>query len=315
MKLSVAMCTYNGEKFIKEQLNSILNQSQNVDEIIICDDGSVDSTISIIKEYQLKYPTIIKLYQNETNLKVNKNFEKAISLTSGDYIFLSDQDDIWDKYKTEKIISIFNKNKGIEGVFSNATIIDEKSIKIPEMDLWKSVGFDENRLNKPIDLYKLLKNYKNVVTGATLCFKKEIKNILLPIPKISGFFHDEWIALILANRKSLFYSTENLISYRTHSNQQVGINNTKKNDVLLFIHGELNPSSAKEQRSLSKLSYNNYHRFKNISTLNSTIDFNKISNENLALYLLSENKLKKKHYFTYLVYKIIDKIRKKRQVY
>src|ERR1700744_3577317 len=92
--ISVALCTYNGEKYIKEQLDSIINQTYTCIEVIIVDDGSTDSTYDIISDYALR-DNRIKCFKNETNLGFNKNFEKAVSLTSGEYIAISDQDDIW----------------------------------------------------------------------------------------------------------------------------------------------------------------------------------------------------------------------------
>jgi glycosyltransferase involved in cell wall biosynthesis len=95
VNISVAICTYNGEKFLKQQLDSILLQTVCVNEIIICDDISTDSTIEILEAYQNKYPSLIKIFRNEKTLMTVKNFEKAITLTTGDIIFLADQDDIW----------------------------------------------------------------------------------------------------------------------------------------------------------------------------------------------------------------------------
>ena len=127
MKISVALCTYNGEKFLKEQLDSILNQTIAVDEIIICDDKSTDTTLSILRDYKKKYPTIISIYENENTLKSVKNFEKAISLCTGDIIFLSDQDDIWVDIKVEKYCDYFNENAAIQVLASNGYCINEKS--------------------------------------------------------------------------------------------------------------------------------------------------------------------------------------------
>ena len=110
MKLSVALCTYNGEKYIKEQLESILNQTVAIDEIIICDDRSNDKTTAIIEQFQAEYPDKISLHKNHANLGSTKNFEKSISICTGDYIFLSDQDDIWKANKVEKIIQYFLLN-------------------------------------------------------------------------------------------------------------------------------------------------------------------------------------------------------------
>ena len=116
MKLSVAMCTYNGEQHVNEQLESILKQTMTVDEIIICDDGSTDKTIQIIEQFQMNFPNIITLHRNSFNLGSNKNFEKAITLCSGDYIFLSDQDDIWKINKVEKIIQSFLDSPSLEAI-------------------------------------------------------------------------------------------------------------------------------------------------------------------------------------------------------
>ena len=104
---SVAMCTYNGEKYIKEQLESIIHQTLPPDEIIICDDGSNDHTISAIKETMRVWRGSWMLVQNEKNLGYKKNFQKAISLCQGDIIYLSDQDDVWDLHKMELMNQIF----------------------------------------------------------------------------------------------------------------------------------------------------------------------------------------------------------------
>jgi len=212
MKTSVAMCTYNGEKFIKIQIESILNQSLPIDEIVICDDGSNDKTIEIIKQFQREYPNKITLHKNQINLGSNKNFEKAISLCNGDYVFLSDQDDVWKTDKVEKIIHCFLNNPLIEAVFTNGDLINFKNEKIVNKTLWNSVFFLENQLNKPIHLFKLISSKRNMVTGATLCIKKETKELILPFPEINSYYHDEWIAIIMASRNKLAYLTDELIS-------------------------------------------------------------------------------------------------------
>jgi glycosyltransferase involved in cell wall biosynthesis len=160
MKTSVAMCTYNGEKYIKIQLESILNQILPIDEIVICDDGSNDKTIAIIEQFQFEYPNKIFLYKNPVNLGSNKNFEKAITICNGDYIFLSDQDDLWKETKVEKIIQHFSENEYLEGVFSNADLINDEAVNFTQNSLWDSVFFIENQLQKPIDLYCLIKSKK-----------------------------------------------------------------------------------------------------------------------------------------------------------
>jgi glycosyltransferase involved in cell wall biosynthesis len=324
MKTSVAMCTYNGEKYIKEQLDSILNQSLPVDEIIICDDGSNDKTIEIIEQVKLENPNKISLYINQTNLGSNKNFEKAISICTGDYIFLSDQDDLWKKDKAKKIIEHFSQNESLEGVFSNADLINEKSKNFTENSLWNSICFMEGQLKKPIDLYRHIKLKSNVVTGATLCFKKEITNIILPIPDVKKFYHDEWIAIILASRNNLGYLTDKLISYRIHSGQQIGTvgnlkKNRSKNHLIMSNHilGHTSPKTYKENAQLAKVHYRNYRKFKDVSENiedGIPVNFAAIAESNLELFKKCNASLKKANPIFYFFRNLTDKIRGKRQL-
>lgn len=124
MTVSVAMCTYNGAQYIEEQLLSILHQSVPVDEIVICDDGSTDETIEIIKRIKRDAAIPISIHINEPHLGVNLNFEKAIKLCHGDIIFLSDQDDIWEENKVDTIIDYFSTHEDKNVVFGDAVLID-----------------------------------------------------------------------------------------------------------------------------------------------------------------------------------------------
>ena len=117
MKISVAICTFNGEKFLQEQINSILEQTLKVDEIVICDDCSTDNTWDILKDYKTNNPSLFQIHRNEINLKSNKNFEKAIGLCTGCYIFLSDQDDIWKNDKVEKTLAVLIKIQKLKVFF------------------------------------------------------------------------------------------------------------------------------------------------------------------------------------------------------
>ena len=116
MKISVAMASYNGADFIIEQLESVINQTKKVDEIIICDDGSKDKTFEIVTNYikEKKLENLIKLVKNEENLGYASNFLKAVSLTTGDYIFFCDQDDLWVEDKVENMTSLMEANTNID---------------------------------------------------------------------------------------------------------------------------------------------------------------------------------------------------------
>ncbi len=222
MKISVAMCTYNGEKFLKEQIDSILCQNYPVNEIVVCDDGSKDNTLELLNQYKKENPILFNINVNKENLKSIKNFEKAISLCTGDVIFLADQDDIWHKNKTEIITSFLTENENVSVVCTNANAIDENS-KFLENNFVMWDVFSKFIKNKPDQYYfNFIVEKGNFATGATIAFKKEIVEKIIPIPVIDNYYHDEWIALIASCQDKMKFIDEKLINYRIHSNQQVG---------------------------------------------------------------------------------------------
>ncbi len=226
MKISIAMCTYNGERYIAEQIRSILNQTLKPDEILICDDLSTDNTKNILKDFASKYPNI-KLIFNEKNLGFVKNFEKAISLCSGEIIFLSDQDDVWEKEKIKKMIDAFRQFPKKSYIFSNADAFNEN--KKLNYTLWDSVNFNSEKQRKFNDGYQkeqLLRN--SFIYGSTLAFRANFKKHILPIS--SEFYHDNWIVLILSflDNNAGKFIPESLIKYRVHSSQSIGLPTNKK---------------------------------------------------------------------------------------
>lgn len=220
-KNSVALCTYNGEKYIREQIDSILEQSLKVDEIVVCDDGSTDQTLNILSEYENKFPDIFKIHLNEKNLRSVKNFEKAISLCSGEIIFLSDQDDVWENNKVKIFSDFFEDNQNVDVVCSNGFIIDENSLQQNLYTVWDVPNFlSENK--KEIDYFKIFATIGNFATGASMAIRKSFINQVLPFPTVEGLHHDEWIALVSSEQKNFAFINEKLFSYRIHSEQQVG---------------------------------------------------------------------------------------------
>jgi len=227
--ISVAMCTYNGSKYLNQQLESISSQSLLPNELIVCDDNSSDNTIEIIKNFSKKAPFKVRLYQNSLNLGSTKNFEKAISLCDNEIIVLSDQDDIWEKNKLQRITDEFSKSSAIGGVFSNASLIDENG-NLLKGDLWSSVKFKKKEQREAMkgEIFKTLLKH-NVVTGATMAFRSEYKNILLPIPK--NCIHDEWSALLLSVFSKIVPISDKLICYRIHLNQQIGVSQSLEGEL------------------------------------------------------------------------------------
>ena len=135
VKTSVAMCTYDGERFLQDQLVSISSQSRLPDEMVVCDDNSSDETWSILCSFSKSAPFPVRLIRNERNLGVVENFEKALRLTSGDVVFLSDQDDVWRIDKIERISEHFETNPATGMVITDAEMVDE-NLSPQEHSLW-----------------------------------------------------------------------------------------------------------------------------------------------------------------------------------
>jgi glycosyltransferase involved in cell wall biosynthesis len=227
MTISVALCTYNGEKFLAEQLDSILNQSIAVTEILVCDDGSTDTTKSILLDYQRKLPAVFQLFFNDNNLGYVKNFEKAISLCNGDLIFLCDQDDIWLKHKVETILSTTKQNPD-KNIFAHRIDILEKNNEISTTSFWDIKGFDKNFSNK--ELLKYLLFQRNVFPGMSLTITKEAKEKYLPLKTPhQQIIHDYELILKGCNDNAFLLIDEVLTLYRMHENQNIGFDTNINN--------------------------------------------------------------------------------------
>ena len=260
-RISVALCTYNGARYLTEQLESILRQSQPPDEIIICDDRSTDDTIAIIDSFIKEYPGVIHLFINEETLHVKKNFEKAIRLCTGDLIFLSDQDDIWEPGKAEKVMTYFSEHPDTDVVFTNAYILEND--KRSEKNAWDLLGFNGKRKEKLHNRGELLKHLFlkwNIATGATMALRSTAAAVHIPFAGFTKHLHDYQLALQSATGGSLGFIDECLIGYRLHSAQQVGIQTPVRPLLLrpfykvryLLNKLRLAPSRIKAKKSLAK---------------------------------------------------------------
>lgn len=209
--VSIAMTTYNGEKFLKEQLDSIVNQTYKNLEIIICDDYSTDNTIDIIKDFQ-KRDRRIKLYQNEKQLGVLKNFEKAISLCSGEYIAISDQDDIWVTNKIEIMLSEIEENILI---YHDDTLID-RSGKLLHNSFFESNEIVINKEHKTKAL--MLDNW---ILGHACIFSSQLKKDILPIAHEIEHY-DMWIAIVASKVGKIKYLNKQLVLWRQHGTNTSG---------------------------------------------------------------------------------------------
>lgn len=219
-RLSVAMCVYNGADYIQEQLDSVAAQSRLPDELIVCDDRSVDNTLEIVEVFASKVTFPVRLVVNEENLGYIKNIEKAISLSTGNIIFPSDHDDVWHPEKLSRAEAILSDTPRVGAVFSNAEIVDERLNPLG-YSLWQSADFNrsrQKRFTRGRAFEVLLKG--NVVFGATMAFRATFKDLVLPIS--SAWDADEWIALLISTVAELAVIHEPLIKYRQHSTNMSG---------------------------------------------------------------------------------------------
>jgi hypothetical protein len=223
LTLSVALCTYNGERYLPEQLASIAHQSRWPDEVIIVDDGSTDESVAQIRRWAESVSFPVHIHRNVNNLGSTKSFEKAMTLCTGDVIVLSDQDDVWHNDRLAKTADWFTENPNMDAVFCDAELIDEHSQPIGQR-IWELVEFGSAKQQKwqqGLAHEVLFSGY--IVTGATMALRRSVLAALVPFPThVQYLIHDAWISLVLALKSTIGFIDEPLICYRQHSNQQVG---------------------------------------------------------------------------------------------
>lgn len=230
--ISVAMTTYNGALYIREQLDSILAQTRSVDEIVICDDGSTDETVKILKEYAERFPEVIRLYENERNLGYRLNFKKAMSLCSGDYIFLCDQDDVWRKKKVELMVGKMKEMPQIQVLATSFVYINQKGEKKPVIP---EKGKSNNNLYlrevpKGACVEVTFEEYynHNFFQGCALLLEKEIKDWVVEHFS-TQVAHDYLINFTAAKRNAMYFWNIPMFYYRLHEKNTIGVQKTNMN--------------------------------------------------------------------------------------
>lgn len=217
-KIDILLATYNGEKYLKEQLDSILNQTYKNIRIIISDDCSKDTTPEILKEYQKKDDRI-ELHIQKNNLGVVKNIEFLLKEVKSPYYMLADQDDYWLPEKAEKSLEKLKEEKA-DLVFGDLEVVDKNLNTM--YSSFNDYMLLTRKINKYINSYKVNYLY-NCITGCTVLAKKETIEKIIPLPTNSKrLIHDHWIGLMVALNGKLAYVPEKYIRYRQHGNNEVG---------------------------------------------------------------------------------------------
>ena len=209
--VSVAMATYNGEKYIREQMDSILKQTVDVLlEVVACDDCSSDGTFDILQEYAKK-DSRVKVFRNNARLGFVKNFERAVSLCKGEFVALSDQDDIWDRSKLQKLLAAIDGN---DVICSNALLVDENN---RSLGLTMKDAYNYRWLPKKQSCRFRRMLHGNIAQGATMLIRKSFLKEVPPVPA-NVSFHDYWIAMNSFRKNGLAYLDDCSIRYRKHVN-------------------------------------------------------------------------------------------------
>jgi len=212
------MATYNGAKHLDQQLNSFLNQEQLPDELVVCDDGSTDDTISIVEAFSKKAPFAVRVFRNPSNLGFIKNFEKALSLCTGDLIFLSDQDDVWYPNKLAKMATYMANNAAVMVLQADMHIGDEHAIPTNFTKLGNTLS-----LGLRSDSH---------TSGCASVVRKWWLTLALPIPEVSGS-HDSWIHQLASALQVRAEIREPLQCYRRHA---TNVSNSPSSKSSVFLH-------------------------------------------------------------------------------
>jgi glycosyltransferase involved in cell wall biosynthesis len=223
LTISIAMCTYNGERFLQEQLESFSSQTRLPDELVICDDCSQDNTLALLKEFASRAPFRVRIYVNPKNLGVAKNFEKAISLCRGDITALSDQDDVWRPEKLAIIGRTFEAAPHLGCVFNDAMVVDENLHPLG-YSLWDAIDFKPRYRNPSQKRFYQFMVKKGFIPGATMAFKTQSAKKLIPFPVASlGWHHDDWLAVAFSASADIDIIPHQLNKYRQHRTQLCGV--------------------------------------------------------------------------------------------
>lgn len=224
--ISVVMCTYNGAKYLKEQIDSILQQTIADFELVVCDDCSDDGTWEILQDYASSNDKI-RVCRNERNLGFLKNYEKALGLASGEYVAMSDQDDIWMPNHLEVLMKLLGEKTIACG---NSLLVDENGgslgMTLKEQEDLTVVS------DNPMDVALSIMVYRNPFQGAAMLFRRSFLEKALPIPE-GVKYHDSWFAALACFMEGISYTDETILKYRLHGGNQSGLHKKRNRRVII----------------------------------------------------------------------------------
>lgn len=298
MKISIAMATYNGEKYLQEQLDSFVNQTRLPDELVVSDDCSSDGTAQIIQEFEKNAPFEVRIFCNERNLGHVQNFNRAITQCDGDYIFLSDQDDIWDE---KKIDCLYNKLKNHDSipalVHSDFSYIDSRNNVIHPSFVDKI-----NKVHDEVNTNIIRALFYGFCVGCTVAINRKLVNASMPFPEIK-VGHDHWLLYgAILNGKVIFVN-EQFVFHRVHKENTAP--KFRKRSFKIYNHDKIN-----KKRLVSKELIKRYRatiKERDLTWLQLLKDIDKLNKYKVINYYLSAKLLLKKN-MIYSLYILKDLI-------
>ena len=214
MTAAVALCTYNGAAHLPALLDSLKRQTRLPDELVVCDDRSTDTTLSVIEAFARSAPFPVRVHVNPTNLGCTANFDRCLGLCTADILFPCDQDDVWHPDKIERMAAAFAPGVGL--VAADCELVDANGVRLGGRQ-WANLSFvppADGRLRVE-DLLRF-----NVVTGAAAAVRADLLPLIRPIPAV--WVHDGWMGLLAAAVSEVRLLPDPVIDYRQHAGQQIG---------------------------------------------------------------------------------------------
>ncbi|MDF2543976.1 MAG: hypothetical protein K0S47_3694 [Herbinix sp.] len=279
-KITIVMASYNGEHYIRDQIDSIIASTYQDFDLFIYDDGSKDTSLDILGEYVRNYPDKIHVTQNKVNLGVTRNFLEGIRNSTSDYVMLCDQDDVWKKDKisvTLRRLSKMEEQYGKElpcAVFTDAEVVNQ-DLKTLHASFFEASHLDPHKT----DLNHLL--MENKFIGCTVMINAALRDILKskPLPK-SAKLHDGWIGLMAASFGEISFINTATLLYRQHGGNVVGnLNFTsyiknritslhKQKETLVVLQRQAREFCTLYQDYLTDQKYTTVYRFSNLNQRN-----------------------------------------------
>lgn len=247
MRTTVALCTFNGARFVEAQVESLFAQTRALDEIVVVDDASTDATFTLLQALARRSPVPMHVLRNDTNRGATANFDRALSLAQGDVVFLGDQDDVWMPDKVAACLDAF-ADPAVMLVHTDARVVDaDLAPRSDSLFATLAVSGAERRLEDAGRAFELLLR-RNIVTGATMAVRRVVRDRALPLPP--EWVHDEWLALTGALMGRLVRIERPLIAYRQHGSNLIGAQKRSLADKLRQLAGE---DGTYQRRQLARM--------------------------------------------------------------